>query len=367
VVAVAPAVLALGGLTVFLHLEPRLWAAVLVGVVASGVSAGAAWWVREEAAAGWFGTATTAYLVLVTLRTATADDLLLALALSLLTLALLAVYAERELSDGTVSAAVLGALAALTGAAALYAWGTWLGSDDDAVTVALALYAALVGIAAAPATRRVPSRVSLEGSALLVGATAATCSPDPRTSAMALTILGSAICLVAVANRDRQVMSWLGAAALGLATVMRIALEVRAPELYTLPAALVLVAVGLWRLRTDADVNSFTALGSGLTLALVPSLLLALDEPTSLRGALVAAAGVLVLAAGVQQRLAAPFVLGATTTGLLALRHLEPYADAVPRWISLGTVGLALLVVGVTWESRRRNLVTAGRYLADLR
>ncbi len=60
-------------------------------------------------------------------------------------------------------------------------------------------------------------------------------------------------------------------------------------------------------------------------------------------------------------------MLGAVTTGLLALRHLEPYADAVPRWISLGAVGLALLVVGVTWEARRRNLETAGRYLADLR
>ncbi len=75
----------------------------------------------------------------------------------------------------------------------------------------------------------------------------------------------------------------------------------------------------------------------------------------------------LTLGAGVQQRLAAPFVLGALTTGILAVRHLEPYADAVPRWISLGGVGVALLIVGVTWEARRRNLETAGRYLAALR
>ncbi len=128
-----------------------------------------------------------------------------------------------------------------------------------------------------------------------------------------------------------------------------------------------LVAFGAWRLRTDESTSSFTALGSGLTLGLLPSLLLALDEPVSLRGALIGAAGVVVLAAGVQQRLAAPFVLGAATTGLLAVRHLEPYADAVPRWISLGAVGLALLLVGITWEARRRNLETAGRYLAALR
>jgi hypothetical protein len=142
---------------------------------------------------------------------------------------------------------------------------------------------------------------------------------------------------------------------------------VQAPELYTHPAAVVLVVAGTWRLRTDEAANSFAALGSGLTLALLPSLLLALDEPVSVRGALIAAAGILVLTAGIQQRLAAPFVLGAVTTGLLALRHLEPYADAVPRWISLGAVGLALLLVGITWEARRRNLETAGRYLADLR
>ena len=96
-----------------------------------------------------------------------------------------------------------------------------------------------------------------------------------------------------------------------------------APELYTLPAAALLVAAGAWRLRTDRETSSFTMLGSGLTLALLPSLLLALDEPVSLRGALVGAAAVLVLAAGVQQRLAAPFVLGAVSTGVLALRHLR--------------------------------------------
>ena len=247
------------------------------------------------------------------------------------------------------------------------AWGAQLGSDDDAVAIALAVYAALVGVLAAPITRHLTSRITFEVSALVVGTVAATYPADAETSAMALTIVGSAICLVSVAKRDRELFSWLGAAVLGLATVLRVVLEVQAPELYTLPAAALLVAMGVWRLRNDETANSFTALGSGLTLALVPSLLLALDEPVSLRGALIAAAGVLVLAVGVQQRLAAPFVLGAVTTGLLALRHLEPYADAVPRWISLGAVGMALLVVGVTWEARRRNLETAGRYLADLR
>ncbi|WP_027860918.1 SCO7613 C-terminal domain-containing membrane protein [Marmoricola sp. URHB0036] len=367
VTAVAPAVLALGALDVALLSESPLWAGVLAGVLATTVAGGAAWWVREHSVASWVGSATTAYLAIVTVRTASADDLLLALTLSVLVLGLLTAYALRETAGGTVSAAVTGGLAALLGAWALVAWGAQLGSDHDAIAIALALYAALVGVLAAPITRSSTSRITFEVSALVVGGAAATYPADARTSAMALTIVGSAICLVAVARRDRELFSWLGAVVLGLATVMRVALEVQAPELYTLPAAVVLVVAGAWRLRTDEAANSFAALGSGLTLALLPSLLLALDEPVSVRGALVAAAGILVLTAGIQQRLAAPFVLGAVTTGLLALRHLEPYADAVPRWISLGAVGLALLLVGITWEARRRNLETAGRYLADLR
>ena len=89
--------------------------------------------------------------------------------------------------------------------------------------------------------------------------------------------------------------------------------------------------------------------------------------PVSLRGVLVAVAGLTALALGVHRRLAAPFVLGALTTGLLALRHLEPYAEAVPRWVVLAGAGVVLLGVGVTWESRRRDLDRAGRYLVGLR
>jgi hypothetical protein len=365
--AVAPAVLALGGLALVLRLEPPLWAGVLTGLLATGAAGAATWWVREQPEAAWSGALATAYLAVLTLRAAAVDDLLLAVALSLFVLVLLVVHVLRELSGSTVSAALPGALAALVGAWAVVAWGERFHADNEAITLALAVYAAVVGLLAAPATRQATSRIAFEVSALVVAFAAVAYSTDFRTTAMALTVAGSAICVVAVARQDRQVFSWLGAVVLGVATVMRVALEVQAPELYTLPAAALLLTVGAWRLRTDKTANSFTALGSGLTLGLMPSLLLALGEPVSLRGALIGAAGVLVLATGVQQRLSAPFVLGAATTGLLALRHLEPYADAVPRWISLGAVGLALLLVGVTWEARRRNLETAGHYLADLR
>jgi hypothetical protein len=202
---------------------------------------------------------------------------------------------------------------------------------------------------------------------VLVGLGAVVMSPDSETTAMVLTVLGSAVAAVSVIHRDRAAAGWVGAAVLFFATAIRVDLGVDAPELYTLPAAAVLVGAGMWRLQTDPRVSSTSALGSGLTLALVPSLLLALDEPVTLRGALIAAGGIAVLALGVARRLAAPLVLGALTTALLAVRHLEPYAEALPRWITLGAVGLALLGVGVTWEARLNNLQAAKRYLTGLR
>jgi hypothetical protein len=240
-------------------------------------------------------------------------------------------------------------------------------ADPTARTLALAVYAALVGVVASPLTRQGLTRLSLEVAAVVLTGIAALGAPDDQTVAMVLTIAGTAICLVAVTTRDRELLSWAGTVVLGFATLIRVWIDVTAPEVYTLPAAALLVAFGAWRFRSDTGTSSFTVLGSGLTLALLPSLLLALDEPVSLRGALIGAAGVLVLAVGVQQRVAAPFVLGAGTTAVLALRHLQPVAEAVPRWISLGGVGLILLLVGVTWEARRRNMETAQRYLTALR
>ena len=352
---------------VVLELEPPLWAAVLAAGLATAIAAGAAWWSRDETLAAVLGSCATAYLAFVTLYAASAQDLLTALATTVLFLGLVAGATLREWSGAAASAGLAAALAALTGGWALISWGLVMEADTEARTLALAAYAGLVGLLAAPLARHTSTRVALESAAAALAVVATGYSLDPVTSAMALTIVGTAVCVIAVTTRDRDLFGWLGAVALGFATVIRVVEDVQAPELYTLPAAVLLIAVGAWRLHTDRESSSFRALGSGLTLALLPSLLLALGDPVSVRGALIAAAGVLVLAAGVLLRLGAPFALGALTTGILALRHLEPVAEAVPRWIVLGGVGLALLVVGITWEARRRDLDNARRYLTALR
>lgn len=371
VVALAPAVVALGALVLVLELEPPLWAGVLAAGLATTVAGAAAWWSRDSLVAAAADSVATAYLAVVTVYAASASDLLAALALTALFLALAGAASLRELAGRQPSAAGLAALSALLGGWALVGWGEQLAADRASQALALAVYAGLVGVLARPLARRTATRLALESAAVVLGALAVGLATGPTgdegTVAMVLTILGTAVCVVAVTAQDRALAGWGGAGVLGVATLLRLDAGVSAPERYTLPTAALLVAAGVWRLRADRGTGSFRTLGSGLTLALLPSLLLALQEPVSVRGAVLGGAAVLVLAAGVQQRLAAPFVLGAVTTGVLAVRHLEPVADAVPRWVSLGGVGLVLLAVGVTWESRRRNLETAQRYLTDLR
>ena len=365
--AVAPAVVALGAFVLVLELEPALWAGVLAGALATATAGGAAWWSRDRTPAAPLGSLATAYLALVTLYAASAADLLLALTTTTLFLVLGGVAVLRESAGAPLSAAITTALSALAGGWALLSWGQTWGAETDTRAVTLAVYAGLAGVLVAPLARRASTRVTLELSSVALAVLATLSTTDQESAAMVLTIAGSAVCLVAVTHRDRALLGWASTVVLGGATLLRFDAGVSLPELYTLPAAALLVAAGVHRLRTDADSNSFTVLGSGLVLALLPSLLIALDEPVSLRGALIGAGGVLVLAAGVQQRLAAPFALGALTTAVLAVRHLGPVAEAVPRWISLGGVGLALLAVGVTWEARRRNVATAQRYLTALR
>ena len=75
----------------------------------------------------WLGTATTAYLGVVTLRMAAANDQLLTITVSVVALAMALVHVLRERDDSPVAAAISGALAALAGGWALTLWGDWFG------------------------------------------------------------------------------------------------------------------------------------------------------------------------------------------------------------------------------------------------
>jgi hypothetical protein len=173
----------------------------------------------------------------------------------------------------------------------------------------------------------------------------------------------------ALARERRRPLGWLGGALLAAATWVRLwDVGVTAPEAYTLPSAVALVAVGLGHLARRRDASTTVALGPGLALATVPSLLrLFVEHPASPRAALLGGGCLALVLVGVRLRWQAPLVVGAAVGGLLVLRLAGPYAAALPPWTLLAAAGALLLVVGVTWERRLSDLREGATYLARLR
>ncbi|MDX6741879.1 SCO7613 C-terminal domain-containing membrane protein [Actinocorallia sp. A-T 12471] len=136
-------------------------------------------------------------------------------------------------------------------------------------------------------------------------------------------------------------------------------------EALTLPVAVGALLLGhVWRASLS---SSWLAYGPGLSFALLPTLVLLLDDPGLTRPLLLGAGSLAVLLAGIRLRLQAPAVYGAVFLVLDAAEIAAPYAlrvwEAVPQWLPIGAVGILLLVVGGTYE---RHLARARRLSASL-
>ena len=168
-------------------------------------------------------------------------------------------------------------------------------------------------------------------------------------------------------HAGRRPLAWPGGLLLAAATWVRLAdLGVEAPEAYTLPSAVVLLLVGLDRLRRDPVAGTSTLL-PGLTLATVPSLLWVLVDPTTPRAVLLGAACLGLVLAGTGLRWSAPVAVGGLVGGLVVVRELAPYAATTPQWVLIGLAGAVLTLVGVTWEQRMLEVRRAAGYLGRLR
>jgi hypothetical protein len=216
-------------------------------------------------------------------------------------------------------------------------------------------------------------QLELEASSALVGSVTSAASillADDLSVSLAvhLTLAGVVVTASSILHPSRRLLAWPGGLLLAVATWVRLAdLGVHAPEAYTLPSALVLVAVGGWRLSRDDRSATLTVLAPGLALATVPSLIAMLDDPYSPRALALGVGCVVLLLGGAAVRWSAPVVVGAVVGGLLVLRELAPYAAQVPTWMSIGASGVLLLAVGITWESRMNDVRRASHYVAALR
>ncbi len=190
-------------------------------------------------------------------------------------------------------------------------------------------------------------------------------SPDATWLAVHLTLAGALVSMSSLLHRRRD-LGWIGTGLLLSATWVRLAdLGVTTVEAYTMPLALALVGFGLYRMRRDGA-GSLTSLSPGLGLLVVPSLLVALVEPVSPRALLVGLGCAALIAAGASLQWNAPLLVGAGAGLLLVLREAA-YAQLLQQWVVIGLVGALLIVAGVTWESRVRELRLATGYLRRLR
>jgi hypothetical protein len=261
--------------------------------------------------------------------------------------------------------------AAAAGVAALAAaWALWLtgGLVGPQTQWALLVAVALTLVVLAWWRRSQPEEIVLGVLAALVGPTTVLVALErswPHAAAGAAAAYG----LVAVgyaALPHRRAVVTLAVVALTSATWLELDhADLTTLEAWTLPLAALLLAAGLWSHRELGDHTWLTA-GPGLAVALLPSALLTTVDDGILRPLVTVFAAVLVLVVGALRRWQALVVLGAAAAIVIALTQLGPYAVQLPRYLTLGTLGVALLAIGARYEERRADARQAVSWLASM-
>ena len=243
--------------------------------------------------------------------------------------------------DGVLSAPVAGMLLALLAAVAFALATARAGRVEEWVLTA---GGGVAGLTAGLTTGTVEAwgQVALQ---LAVAGAAAGC--------YAIVARRWPVAIVAIA--DLVVASWIAVGGAGIET----------PEAYTLPAAAGLLLIAVPGLRAGA--RSWAAEGAAVAVALVPSALVVVADPTALRLVLVVLAAAALTVAGTLLHRQAPFVVGAAVLLFVTVGRLAPYTPLLPRWLTLGTVGLLLLVVGATYDRRRMQAREAVAWVAQMR
>jgi hypothetical protein len=268
------------------------------------------------------------------------------------------------------------AAAAVVAETGCLAW--WRGAEAPGQALAVAVVSALMLAASAlPVPATVTDRADLRADLRAVGGVAAALAVpvsalDPHRLWLALLAVGVGVAVVAI--REDHRWGWVSGVLLTASSWVRLAeADVTAPEAYTVPPAMLLLTVG-WlqrrRQHQEGRPGSWRAYGPGLTLALVPSLLRAVTDAGELRPLLLGLAALAVLALGVGRRLQAPLLVGGAVLAVDAVVQLAPYLvagyDAVPRWVTIGAVGLLLVGAGATYERRVQELRRVGRTIGAL-
>ena len=332
-------------------------AAVVLGARRSGFSAAVAFVVLAGAwAAPW--------------AMATPVLSFVALGASIVLAVALAAVARRDEAVEVAVGAVVWVVAAAPLLAGLVAWNagtgpamSWALASVVAAVLSIAGVVLLDPMGEAPGVSRV-MRQAVEASALvayLATLLGAVCVADPDAASVALA--AGAIGFGLHAARPRRALCGL-AAATELLVLIWLRLQqadVVVVEAYTVPLAVALLGIGLigtrlHRRAEGVEPASWVTFGPALVVGLAPTVWLAFSEPGSVRPLIGLVAGAAVLVTGVTSGKRAFVDVGTATVVALGLRQVAPVVGEIPNWATIGATGLALILVGATFEQRRRDL-----------
>lgn len=262
-----------------------------------------------------------------------------------------------------------GGWAAATGAGAIAAATAPLGLPGHAYAVAGA--AAALAVVAAVLRTRLELVVGNVIAATALGAIGLAASADPGPSGLpplALVLAGLGLVALAYGIRPhRGRVAWVGVSLCSAGNAVRMAaLDVTVVEAYSLPLAGLALVVGLVRLYRKPSSPSWLTVGPAVSAGLLPSAFATVGDPSLIRPVVVLGVALAVMVAGIAWRWQAPFLTGATAACVVAVAQLAPYAVGAPRWLSFGSVGVVLLVLGFRYEQRRRNATQAARWVFAL-
>ncbi len=209
-----------------------------------------------------------------------------------------------------------------------------------------------------------PAALVVGSGAALVGVLAMAADGNQTGVALVLVLVAAPLLAYGRLPERRPAMHFAVVLLTAANTLFADAKDVGILERYTLPPALLVLAVGLMRPRHP---SSWVSLGPGLLVGLVPSSVLVIATPgNTVRLVFVVAAALALVVVGTQSSLQAPFVIGAGVLAKLGIWQLVLITPQIPRWVTLAVAGATLLAIGATYERRIADAQRTARWIAQL-
>lgn len=246
----------------------------------------------------------------------------------------------------------------VTQAAVLLAVGRAVADAGPATQLAATLvaFAGTITLAAVAAHRTSPFWWGVELSAVLFGGVYGTAAAlaavdlDAGYLSLASFVIG-VLTLGYAAAPHRLPFAYLGSLIISAGTTNLLSnAEVDMIEAYTVPLVVLLAGIGAVQWRRDRSRPTVLTAGPALSVALGPSLLVAIRDGDSLRLAAVTAVAMVVLLVGLARRWKAPVSVGGLVLAVVAVTQGGPLIGYVPGWLILAVGAGALLAAGVLWE-----------------